>query len=348
LKALVVPRHGGPEVLEWQDLAEPTPQAGDVLVRVAAVAVDWADLLIREGRYPGAIQPPFVSGHNLVGEVVGWGENVSDPPLGTRVFGAVPRHGVAAEVVAVPRNRMHVAPDDLSDEEAAGLAGQFFTADIAIVTFGRLQPGETVLVHAAGGSFGSAAVQLCRAYGAGVVIATAGTQAKLDCARRCGADVVVDYTAGDFVAAVDAETRGRGVDLVLESVGGDVLGRSFDCLARMGRLVSVGASSGRGSDRFRLHTILMAGISVAGFSLGMLLQERPDVVDESAARVLAVIREQGIRPVVARVFGPDEAVEAHRFLQGRHSVGRTVMRLHDQAQPRRARAGAGMQTRQDR
>lgn len=325
MKALVIPRFGGPDVLTWTDQPDPEPGPGELLVRVRAFAVNWADLVQRAGGYPGGPTPPFVAGHDLMGEVVGRGPGTEGPPDGTRVFGVLGRSGGAAELVAAPSAWFHPVPDHLTDEQAAGLAGPYFTADVAIVDFGRLRAGETVLIHAAAGGYGSAAVQLCRHYQAGTIIATAGSDDKLRRVKEWGADVVVNYRTDDFVHVVSEVTKGRGVDLVLESVGGDVLGKSFDCLTPLGRLVSVGASSGESSRRFRLHTLFERGISVAGFTLGLWLQQHPQLVQAAANRVLAAVRVGSVAPVIGGVFSIDDVAEAHAFMGGRRSIGRTVV-----------------------
>lgn len=325
MKALVITRFGEPEVLAWSDWPDPRPGPGELLVRVRAFAINWADLLQRAGGYPGGPTPPFVAGHDLMGEVVGRGPGTEGPPDGTRVFGVLGRSGGAAELVAAPAAWFHPVPPNLGDEQAAGLAGPYFTADVAIVDFGRLRAGEAVLIHAAAGGYGSAAVQLCRHYGAGTIIATAGSDEKLARVREWGADVVVNYQTQDFVEVVSQVTRGRGVDLVLESVGGEVLGKSFDCLAPLGRLVSVGASSGESSRRFRLHTLFEGGISVSGFTLGLWLQHHPELVKPAADRVLAAVRAGAAVPVIGGVFPIDRVAEAHAFMAGRKSIGRTIV-----------------------
>jgi NADPH2:quinone reductase len=325
MKALRFAEHGGPEVLSWDDLPQPVPAAGEALLEVRAFAVNWADLLEREGKYPGAPTPPYVVGHDVAGIVVAQGPDGAGPAVGTRVFGVIPRGGVAAEYVAVPADQIYRAPDRLSDEQAAGAAGPYLTADAAIVTLGRLEKGEDVLVHAAAGAYGSAAVQLCRAYGAGRIFATAGSDEKAARAKEWGADVVINYTNQDFVEIVRDATDGRGVSLVLESVGGDVLGNSLDCVRPTGRLVSIGASSGSSSKRFRLHTLFEKGISVAGFTLGVWLTENPELVVPSAERVLDLFERGVVEPVIGRVFPAEDVSAAHQFLADRQSVGRTVV-----------------------
>jgi NADPH2:quinone reductase len=327
MRGLRFARHGGPEVLRWDEVPVPAPGPGELLVRVGAFAVNWADLLERAGRYPGAPEPPYVTGHDAMGVVVGAGPGTDGPPPGTRVFGVIPRGGAAAEYLAAPAEQLHPVPDALDDAQAAGAAGPYLTADAAIVTMGRLEKGEDVLVHAAAGAYGSACVQLCRAYGAGRIIATAGSDEKAARAREFGADLVVNYTRTDFAATVRDATGGRGVPLVLESVGGDVLDRSLDCVAPGGRLVSVGASSGRGSSRLRLHTLFELGISVSGFTLGTWLRERPELVRPSVDRVLDAFARRGVAPVVSRVFPAAGAAAAHTYLADRRSVGRTIVTL---------------------
>lgn len=327
MKGLRFARHGEPEVLSWDEVPVPEPGPGELLIQVRAFAVNWADLLERAGRYPGAPEPPYVTGHDLTGVVVAKGPDTEGPAVGTRVFGVIPRGGAAAQFVAAPANQVHPVPDALDDFQAAGAAGPYLTADAAIVVLGRLQKGEDVLIHAAAGAYGSACLQLCRAYGAGRIIATVGSDAKAEQVRQWGADVVVNYTTQDFVPVVREMTAGRGVPLVLESVGGDVLGRSLDCVSPGGRLVSVGASSGRGSDRFRLHTLFDLGISVAGFTLGKWLERNPELVGPSVDRVLGLFAEGAAAPVVARVFPAAHVAAAHEFLADRRSVGRTVVTM---------------------
>jgi len=331
MKALRFTRHGDPGVLSWDEVPVPVPAAGELLLEIRAFAVNWADILERVGRYPGAPQPPYVTGHDLAGTVVARGPGTAGPPEGTRMFGVIPRAGAAAEFAAVPASQVYPVPGCLSDEQAAGAAGPYLTADVAITMFGRLEKGDDVLVHAAAGAYGSAALQLCRAYGAGRIIATAGSAEKVARLREWGADFAVNYTEEDFAEVVQAATDGRGVDLVLESVGGDVLGRSLDCLRPAGRLVSVGASSGHSSNRFRLHTLFERGISVSGFTLGAWLDRHPDLVAPSVTRVLGLFERGLAVPQVGRVFQAGDVRAAHESVENRRSIGRTVVTMQQRS-----------------
>jgi NADPH2:quinone reductase len=323
-RSLVVPRHGDAEVLRWEDTELRPPGPGELQLRMRALAVNWADILQREGRYPGGRTPPFVTGNDYVGDVVALGPGVSGPAVGTRVYGLQPFAGAASELANVVARWARPAPDGLSDEELAGFASPFWTGEAALVTMGRLAPGETVVVNAAAGGTGTALVQLCRAHGAGLVIGTIGDPAKAPRVAVLGADHVLTY--GEAAARVRELTGGRGADLVVDSVGGEVLEHSFDCVATAtGRLVCVGATEGRSTPRFRLQTLFELGISVSGFTLGNWMLDWPEVVDPIIERVAGLLERREIRGVVGGTFSAARASDAHRFLAERRSIGRTVV-----------------------
>ena len=325
MRRLVVTSYGGPEGLEWVDVPDPVPGPGEVLARVRAFSILWADVLERQGRYPGQPEAPFASGHEFTGVVVAVGPGVEQPQAGTRVFGTIPQGGAAAELVVAPAHVLYQVPDAVDDIAAAAMFATYVTAEVGITTFARLAPTDTVLIHAAAGGLGSACLQLCRAHGARLIVATAGGAHKVARVAEWGADVVVDYRSDDFVSAALEATNGAGVDVVLESVGGDVLGRSFDCIAPGGRMVCMGASSGRSSDRFRLHTLFEKGISISGFTLGLWIDAGVPAVAEAADRVLAFAAEGAIAPAIAGVFAPDQVAEAHRLFESRAAIGRIVV-----------------------
>ncbi len=326
VRALVVPEHGEAGVLRWQDVERRDPGPGELQIRLRAFALNWADVLQRAGRYPGGLTPPYVTGSDFTGDVVALGPGVDGPPPGTRVHGLLPFGGAGCEYPNVVARWTRPAPEHMSDEEVAGLATPFWTAEAALVTMGHLRPGETVLIHAAAGGTGSAVVQLCRCHGAGLVIGTVGDPAKAQRVRDLGAGAVVDYRTEDFVARTMELTQGRGVDLVVDSVGGDVLERTFDCVATaIGRIVCLGATEGRSTRRFRLQTLFELGIAVAGFTLGNWMLHHPEIVDPIVDRVAELAARREIAGVVGGVFAAERAADAHRFLESRRSIGRTVV-----------------------
>lgn len=327
MRALVATRAGGPEVLEWQEVPAPTPGPGQVLLRPFATAVNWSDVLEREGRYPGGPQHPFVAQHDVVAEVVALGAGVTRLGVGERVYGCLPDAGGGADLAVCPATWMHRAPPSLSTIEAAAAPSPFLTAQAALQTMGSFEPGDSVLVHAAAGGFGSAVVQLCRHYGASTIIGTAGGPAKLEPVRSFGADVAVDYLSENFVDVVREVTGGRGVDLVVDSVGGDVLADSFDCVTKTGKLMCIGATEGKSTRRMRLQTLFDLDIWVGGFTLGNWIRHRPDLMDEIAASVFDLLESGAVRVVIGGVFPAEEAAAAHQFLMDRKSIGRTVIEL---------------------
>jgi len=328
MKALYVTGFGDPDVLQWREVPNPEPGAGEVLVKIAATAVNWTDIMEREGRYPGGPQPEFVSGHDFAGELVATGVGVSGHEIGSRVFGLMPRPpGAAADYAVMPAGWVHPTPASVSDEEAAGIASPFFTAEAAVTDMGQLQKGQTVLVQAAAGGLGSAIVQLARLYGAGTIIGTAGTPERCRRVEELGADLCVDYSTEDFVAATREATGGRGADIVFDSVGGEVLGKSFDCVAPLGRIICIGATEGHSTNRFRLHTLFEKDILVGGFTLGNWWSTAPEVVDAVVRRVTAHLASRKAVVLVSKVFAAEQAADAHRYLQARQSLGRTVIAL---------------------
>lgn len=328
MRRLYVTRYGDPDVLEWRDEDEPAPGAGEVVVQVRAFSVIWADVLERRGRYPGQPEAPFPIGHEFTGVVTAVGPDVDRVAVGMRVGGTNPAGGAASETIAVPDRILYAIPESVDDVAAAALVATYTTAELAITVFAELKPTDSVLVHAAAGGLGSACIQLARAHGCtGTIIGTAGGPEKAARVLELGADVGVDYSSQDFVAATLQATGGAGANVCFESVGGDVLGQTFDCMAPAGRIVCMGASSGRSSDRFRLHTLFEKGVSVSGFTTGLWIDAGVPAVDEAAERVLRFAAEGSIAPVIAGVYGPDEVAEAHRVFESREAVGRVVVRL---------------------
>lgn len=336
MKALVVDSLGQDGALAWRDYEEPKLAPGAVLVKVAAVAVDWADVLQREGRYPGGPTPPFVSGSSFAGTVIA--SDIHRLPPGASVFGMHPNAvllwgpdaagpdpgGSAAEVICVQDGMVFETPAGLSHVEATGIIGQFVTAYAAVHVFGKVRPQDKVLVHAGAGAFGSAAIQLCRVAGVQTIIGTAGSPAKLDFMADVGATHCINYNEESFVERVAAIAG--SVDLIIDSVGGDTLAGSFDCIAPFGRIVSVGASSGKGTSRLRLHTLLMQSISVAGLELGVMIRDA-ELFRATMAELMGLFERGELRSVVGSVFPVADAAKAHEHLTSRANVGRTVLTL---------------------
>jgi NADPH2:quinone reductase len=317
MKAAVIHEFGAEDVLRYEDVPDPVPGPGEVLVRVRAAGINRGDLGRRMGTYTAGVPLPLIVGWDIAGTVEALGPGVGGPPPGTRVVARIPQGGYA-ELALAPASYPVPIPDGVSFEQAAALPVAYLTSWFALKHQGALQPGETCLVQAAASGVGVAGIQIAKAMGARV-FTTASTNEKLALGRRLGADVAINYTVQDFVEVVQKETDGRGVDVVLESVGGDVLTRSVTALAPLGRLVSVGNSS-RSPALTDLAQLLGKRISLFGFYLG---NERGTA--EALVELLDLVAAGRVEAVIDRTFPLREAAEAHRYVAARRNLGKVLL-----------------------
>lgn len=321
MRAIRFHQFGGPEVLRYEDVDEPPVGDEQVLIKVAAAGVNYSDLGRRQGRYPLAYPLPLTPGLEAAGRVVQVGAEVSAVRPGERVMAWVGAGGYA-EYATAPPEAVYLLPDSLSFEAAAGMPVVFATAYHILKTSARIQPQDFVLVQAAASGVGTIAVQLAKLWGARV-FATASSEQKLQRLRQLGIQEVINYTEHDFVSEVLRMTDRRGVDVVLECVGGDVLTRSLNCLVPMGRLVMYGRASGS-LPMLDAAQILSRNITVSGLHLGMppwhaALHRRP------MQDLLALVQAGSLRPVLDRTFPLAHAADAHRYLAARRTMGKVVL-----------------------
>src|SRR5580698_5480330 len=292
MRAMVVKRYGPPEVFESREVPDPQPKPGEVVVRVKAVGVNFADLLQRMGIYPGTPKPPFVPGFEVSGvvEKVAEGGKASDgEPLHVGdAVAALPQFNAYAEWVAVPARQVYRLPAGMPFDDAAAIPVNYLTAYHSMFAMGNLQPGDRILVHGAAGGVGIAAVQLAKARGL-VVFGTAGP-AKQEYLRKTGVDHAIDYEKSDFVEVV-RKFAPDGIEMVMDPIGGKSFSRSYKCLGATGRLVVYGLSAAAGpggkrslarglsalaqTPRFHPLKLMSANISVIGVSLGGLHSRGP-------------------------------------------------------------------------
>jgi NADPH:quinone reductase len=253
MKAIQFARFGGAEVLDYVELPRPSPQTDDVLIEVTAAGVNFPDIRERMGVYQraethvGGVVLPRVSGLQAVGRVVEVGAKSDHRLIGKKVVALLPGGGGYAQLVIAPSNLIVVLPESADDVTMAALPDQGVTAYLTLTASTKVQPGESVLVHGAAGGVGSLAVQIAKALGAGLVIATAGSDERRAYTLSIGADVAVDYAKPDWPNAVLEATDGRGVDIILESIGGDIFEQNFECLATFGRCIIFGSTRGPGA-----------------------------------------------------------------------------------------------------
>jgi len=340
MRALVIPQTGPPEVLRVEDRPEPKAGAGEVLVRVKAAGINFADLMARQGMYPDAPKLPAVVGYEFAGDVDSVGEGVADLQPGQRVLGGC-RFGGYAELVATAADNVVPLPDDWSYEEGAAFPVNYMTAYAGLVRYGNLYPGEKVLIHAAAGGVGIAATQIARLREAGEIFGTA-SPGKHDAIRGFGVDHPIDYTSKDFAQEV-RRIAGRKdpLDLIMDAVGGSSFRKGWGLLRAGGRLVAYGASSVTPGEKrdFKaiakmvattpvFHPMQMMPASKAVIGLNMLtLWDDKGSADEFLEPLRKWIEEGSIRPVVAEAFPIDEGAKAHRFMQERKNIGKVVLTM---------------------
>ena len=342
MRALVVRRYGPPEVFESQQLPDPQAKAGEVLIRVKAIGINFADLLQRMGLYPGTPKPPFVPGLEIAGVV----EKAVERP-GRRAEGesfepgdavlAMPHFSAYAEWVAVPAASVYRIPAGMAFDAAAAFAVNYLTAYHSMFTMGNLQPGHRILIHGAAGGVGIAAVQLARARGI-VTFGTAGGL-KQDFLRKLGVDHPIDYQKNDFVKVV-RQFSPDGIEMVMDPIGGKSLVEGQKCLGPTGRLVVYGLSEVAGTSgkrslfrgaralaqtpRFHPLKLMRQNLAVIGVSLGAI-GTRGSLLRDELMELFKLYGEGRLKPVIAKIFPLDQAATAHQYIHERKNIGKVIL-----------------------
>ncbi|WP_028927099.1 NADPH:quinone oxidoreductase family protein [Pseudonocardia acaciae] len=311
------------DVLKLVDVPDPEPGPGQVLVRVEAAACNFPDILVCQGRYQERPELPFTPGMELAGEVVAAGDGAG-PQLGRRVIAQPGASGGGfAELAVVDAGQTWEWPDNMSAPQAAGMFVTYQTGYCALHHRARIQPGETLLVHAAAGGVGSAAVQLGKAAGA-TVIASAGGPEKCGVAEALGADHVIDYSREDLVGTVKEITGGRGADVIFDPIGGDVFDASRKVVAFEGRILVIGFVAGRFADAPTNH-VLIKNYSVVGVHWGYYQRMAPELIPRWQDALVDLWHQHKIDPLVGAALPLAEAPEALRRLAGRGTVGKVAL-----------------------
>ncbi len=320
---------GGPEVMRLEEAEISQPRPGQVLLKVEACGVNFADVMRRYDSYLDPTSLPYVPGMEAAGTVVKVGEGVNGIQEGDRVVGLT-TNGAYAQYATLPAALISLLPAELSFAQAVALPVQGLTAYHILKTFGRLQPGESVLIHSAAGGVGMLAVQLAKLFGAGKVIAAASNPQKLELVQALGADAIIDYSQPGWSQQVRLATGGKGVDLVMEAVGGKIFEESFKCLASFGRIVTFGSSSSAPGEFNTLKLEIPAlqtmkrGQSVTGFYLNSITN-KPDMVAPVMNELLEMVLKQRIKINLRHAYALNEVVKAHTLLENRQTTGKLVL-----------------------
>jgi len=321
MKAIVFAQTGGPEVLAQADVPKPEVRPGGVVIKNHAIGVNFADTRFRQGTYTVKPKLPDIPGMEAAGVIEAVGEGVTNLRPGMRVAAFTSR--AYAEYCASPAFMAIPLPDSVSFVDGAAFLIQALTAYHLLYTVDTIRPGRSVLVHAAAGGVGLAAVQLAKAAGARV-FGTVSNDSKAALAKEAGADVVINYVKDKFSDEVLRLTADRGVDLILDAVGKPTFEEGLRCLAPFGHIALYGRAGGA-PDPLNLSALSPKSQKVSAFSLPTLTRGFPDKTLESAERCFALMREGRLKVYISRTFPLAQAAEAHRYLESRESTGKLIL-----------------------
>ena len=338
MRQIWITKPGGPDVLEVKETPDPYPRGGELRIRVEASGVNFADILGRMGLYPDLPPIPVVVGYEVGGRVDAVGPGVDPSWVGRDVF-AMTRFGGYADLVCVPEKQVFARPEGMSAEQGAAIPVNYFTAWQLVVVMGGLKAGDTMLVHSAGGGVGIAATQIAKHIGA-TVIGTASVTKHADL-RRLGVDHLIDYRTEDFEARTREIMSGRGVELILDAVGGESFKKGYRLLSPTGRLGMFGISSAAAGKERSLSNMLLTLVSmpwlqfnplslidankgVFGVNLGHLWGE-VDRIRGWGEELLGLWKSGVIRPQIARTFRFEDAAAAHHYIQDRRNIGKVLL-----------------------
>ena len=322
MHAIVVEEIGGPEKLLWRERPEPVPGPGMVTVRLKLTSVNFADIAARRGT--GVTPVPFTPGLDGMGTVVAVGEGVTRVRPGDRAA-VSPDGGSYAEVVLAREDLVYPVDPKMPDEAAASMTA-LVTAWNILHMVARIQPGETVLIHAAAGGVGSVLVQIAKRAGAGRIFATAGGPAKVKLARELGADVAIDYNQDDFAQIVLDETGKKGVDVIADAIGGDVFAKGMGVLAFFGRMVTYGQSGGHHGE-LSTEKLHRQNQFVLGYSSGHYRRNRPLAIRPAVEASFKLATDGQVRILEGGRFPLQDVAKAHQLVESRASTGRVFLTL---------------------
>ena len=323
MKVVEVPQPGGPEALVIAERPVPEPGSGEVLIKVAAAGLNRADILQRRGFYPSPAGAPPYPGLEVSGTIAALGAGVTEFKVGDAVCSLLAGGGYA-EYCRVDAGQVLPIPGSLDMIQAAALPEAMFTVWSNVFVFGRLRPGETLLVHGGSSGIGVAAIQLAAALGH-TVFATAGSDDKCRACEALGARRAIDYKTADFVAEIGKETAGRGVDVVLDMVGGSYVARNLQVLATEGRLVMI-ATQGGAKGEIDVMRIMMQRLVLTGSTLRPRSAEfKRTIRDQLLQNVWPLIAAGRVRPIVDSVFALAEAPQAHARMEGGEHIGKIIL-----------------------
>ncbi|WP_417821176.1 NAD(P)H-quinone oxidoreductase [Terasakiella sp.] len=325
MKCVEIREPGGPDVLTMTERNVPVAGTGEILVKVASAGVNRPDVIQRKGLYP---PPPGASdllGLEISGEVVALGEGVTNVSIGDTVC-ALTNGGGYAQYCVVPAEQCLPIPSGLTMEEAAAVPETFFTVWFNLYLQGGLRPGQTLLVQGGSSGIGTTAIQMATALGV-TVFTTAGNDAKCQACRDLGASLAINYKDKDFVEVIKEATNGKGVDMILDMVGGDYISRHIKCLAKKGRLINIAYLQGSKAE-VNFMSVMMKQLTITGSTLRQQpLAIKKQIAQQLRETVWPLIESGKVKPVLFKSFAMNEAAAAHELMESSQHIGKIVLNV---------------------
>lgn len=337
MRAIWITKAGGPEVLEVREAADPEPGPGQVRVRVKAAGLNFAEVMARQGLYPDAPKTPFVAGYEAAGVIDAVGDGVTGLTSGMRVM-AMSRFGAHADTLVTSAQLVVPIPDEMTFEEAAAIPVNYLTAYHMLFRVANFRPGSKVLIHMAAGGVGIAALQLCRTVPGAVTFGTASAS-KHEAIRAQGCDHPIDYHSVDYGEEIRRLTGGKGVDIILDALGGKDWKKGMDLLRPAGLLIAFGFANMASGDKKNYLNLVSQVVKIPLFTpLGMMdknrgvagvnvghLWDELELLNEELAAVMELYKAGKIKPQVSDVVPFDRAGDAHRIIQSRKNIGKVIL-----------------------
>lgn len=329
MKAIRVETRGGSEVLSYQDVPEPKYTPDQVLLKVIASGVNFADIMQHEGTYPLQLPLPYTPGMEMIGTVEAVGAAVTEVNVGARVAAFSFTGGGYAEFVAIAPNQLIPLPDGIDEHTALALLVQGLSAYLLISYSAKLRSGDHVLIHAAAGGVGNLLVQIAKLMGAGNIFGTAGTEEKREMIKSYGVSYPINYNEPNWDKDILDITNGKGVDIVLDPVGGGAINQNLACLGVEGRLVNYGWLSGSypSLTAEQCQRLLFNNQSVSGFAVNVVMENHPDTVEAALEQLFTWVKTNKLKPALGQVFSLENASQAHAAIALRKTIGKIILRI---------------------
>ena len=329
MKSILVKERGAADVLKIVELSKPNISTNDVLLKINAVGVNFADIMQHQGTYPLQLPLPYTPGMEMIGTVENIGSEVKNVNLGERIAAISFMAGGYAEYAVIKPEQIIPVPDNISDRQVLALLIQGLSAYLLLSYAAKVRPGESILVHAAAGGVGNLLVQIAKLMDAGDVFGTAGTRQKRDRIKTYGVDYAIDYNNSNWHEEILKITDGKGIDIILDPIGESATAQNLSSLGIEGRFINYGWLSGNCPSLTpkQCQTLLFNNQSVSGFAVNVVMERHPDIVNAAFKQLFDWVREDKLKPVLGSVFTLEDAAKAHQAILNRETIGKVILTL---------------------